>query len=109
MIISPTDKALDELNRIKSEQGLSDDVFLRITIKTATCKGFAYGLEFQSTSQFHLVADTACAYKHNIKFATNKHLRHLLEGTILDFIEVEDRTCFVFKNPNEKKYRRMLS
>jgi iron-sulfur cluster assembly protein len=96
--ISLTTGAIDQLQRIRSQQGLPDHYGLRVGVKGGGCSGFSYLLGFDEQKD----QDTVYEFE-GIKILMDKaHALYLL-GMEVDWLEGLNNRGFVFKNPNAKE------
>lgn len=98
--VKPTEAALNELRKVIKDQGLEDDVHVRIAVAGGGCSGFQYKMAFEKEDQIDPSLDTI--EDHNgVKFAIDKKSLLYLDGTILDWVEEDlGRRGFDFRNPN---------
>lgn len=97
--ISITDKAAEEIVRIKAENNLPETHGLRVGVKGGGCSGFSYVLGFDaSPGEGDMVFET----KGVTVFIDPKSLAHI-SGTELDFTDGLNGRGFVFNNPHATK------
>lgn len=101
--LTVTDTALNELKRVKEEQKLPDDVFVRVSIKGGGCSGFMYDLKFDEPDNFDDKTDKVQLEKDGIKVVVDRRSILFLEGTTVDFFTDLARRGFTFDNPNATK------
>jgi iron-sulfur cluster assembly protein len=87
--------ALNELNRIISEQNIPASHGLRIGVKGGGCSGFSYILGFDVMKE----NDTVYDFQGLTLFIQKAHALYLL-GMEIDFVEGLDNRGFSFSNPN---------
>jgi iron-sulfur cluster assembly protein len=97
--ISLTEKALDEIKRIMSENQVPDSYGLRVGVKGGGCSGFTYTLGFDAEAK---EGDTTIGDAEVKLFIDGKSLFYL-SGTELDFSDGLNGKGFVFSNPNATK------
>jgi len=97
--ISLTEKALDEIKRIMSENQVPDSYGLRVGVKGGGCSGFTYTLGFDAEAK---EGDTTIEDGKVKLFIDGKSLFYL-SGTELDFSDGLNGKGFVFSNPNATK------
>jgi len=100
MAITVTEKAIKELKRVKEDQKLPDDTFVRIAVEGGGCSGFQYNLDFDKANNFDEKNDNVCREIDGIKIVVDKKSDLYLDGTTLDFHEDLAKRGFVFNNPN---------
>jgi iron-sulfur cluster assembly protein len=92
-----TEKAAAEVKRVKDEQKLESDTFLRIGVAGGGCSGFNYTLKFDT--DFDSKADTRYSC-HGVEIVVDKKSSLYLDGTTVDWYESIERRGFTFDNPN---------
>jgi iron-sulfur cluster assembly protein len=97
--ISLTEKALNEINRIMSENQVPDSYGLRVGVKGGGCSGFTYTLGFDAEAK---EGDTTIG-DGNVKLFIDGKSLFYLSGTELDFSDGLNGKGFVFSNPNATK------
>jgi iron-sulfur cluster assembly protein len=97
--ISLTEKALNEIKRIMSENQVPDSYGLRVGVKGGGCSGFSYTLGFDAEAKD---GDTTIEDNEVKLFIDGKSLFYL-SGTELDFSDGLNGKGFVFSNPNATK------
>jgi len=100
MAITLTERAAAEVKRVKDEQKLDTEQFLRIGIAAGGCSGFNYSLHFDS--EFDEKADSKYDC-HGVDVVVDKKSALYLDGTTVDFQESIERRGFAFDNPNVMK------
>jgi iron-sulfur cluster assembly protein len=97
-MISVTEAASKEIRKIKSEQGLGEEVPVRLGIKGGGCSGFTYTFEFDSKrGKFDLEFES-----HGLKVLVDKKSHLYIDGTEVDWsYSLMDRGL-KFKNPSAK-------
>ena len=89
-----TDRAVKQVLKIKNDESIPDDQFLRVGVKGGGCSGMSYILGFDHKNDFDETLD-----REGIKVIVDK--RHLiyLGGTVIDFKDGLDARGFTFQNP----------
>jgi iron-sulfur cluster assembly protein len=98
-VIDITEKAVNEINRIKEENKISAEHGLRIGVKGGGCSGFQYQLGFDT----FISEDDTVLEKDGIKLFIDGKSLFYLTGTVLDFSDGLNGRGFVFNNPNAVK------
>ena len=101
MSISITPVAVNEVKRIKGEQNLGSDTFLRISILGGGCSGMQYTLHFDTV--FDSTVDTKYDFE-DVMLATQKKFDPHFDGTEIDFVDSQTGRGFVIENPNFPKF-----
>ncbi len=95
-MITITPSALEKINVLKSEQDLSDDYFIRVSVVGGGCSGLSYNLDFDNESkEGDQVFDSEGA-----KIICDMKSFLYLCGTELDFSDGLNGKGFNFINPN---------
>lgn len=98
-MISITDRAVQEVKRIVTEQNLPEATALRVGVKGGGCSGFSYTLGFDDQ-----VAETDQVFQmEDIRVVCDPKSFLYLNGTQLDFEESLMGRGFKFGNPNASK------
>ena len=100
MAITITERAANEVKRVKDEQKLETELFLRIGVAGGGCSGFNYTLGFDSN--FDAKLDTKYNF-HGVDVVVDKKSSLYLDGTTVDWFESIERRGFTFDNPNAVK------
>ena len=97
-MIALTESAAKEIRKIKSEQGLGDEVPIRIGIKAGGCSGFTYTFTFDSSKgKFDLEFES-----HGLRILVDKKSHIYIDGTLVDWnYSLVDRGL-KFTNPSAK-------
>ena len=97
--ITLTDKAINQIQKIRSENNLTNDYYLRIGVKGGGCSGMTYHLGFDKGRK---ESDTVVE-KDDVKIIVDGKSLFYLTGCELDFTDGLNGKGFVFNNPNAKK------
>jgi iron-sulfur cluster assembly protein len=93
-----TPGAIQQLDRLRKEQGVPADFALRIGVKGGGCSGFSYMLGFDEQKE----KDTVYEFE-GIRILMDKaHALYLL-GMEIDWLEGLNNRGFIFNNPNAKE------
>lgn len=93
--VTLSERAARQVQKIRVDESIANDQFLRIAVKGGGCSGLSYNLGFDTATsndhRFHV---------HDVEIIVDK--RHLLylEGICVDFHDGLDARGFVFNNPN---------
>jgi iron-sulfur cluster assembly protein len=97
--IDITEKAVNQIKRIKEENSIPSNFGLRIGVKGGGCSGLTYSLGFDG----EIKESDSTFEKNGIKLIVDGKSLFYLTGTILDFKDGLNGRGFVFDNPNVKK------
>lgn len=97
--IGITEKALNQVKRIKEENNIPSDYGLRVGVKGGGCSGMTYQMGFDGEIKN---GDTVIE-KDGLKLIVDGKSLFYLSGTILDFSDGLNGKGFVFNNPNATK------
>lgn len=100
MGVTLTERAANEVKRVKSEQNLPDSAALRVQIQGGGCSGFSYNLGFDES--FDDKTDVK-SEQHGVALIVDKKSDLFLDGTTLDFQDEISGRGFKFDNPNAVK------
>jgi iron-sulfur cluster assembly protein len=96
MAITLTETAAREIKTIIQQQGLAENVSLRVGVKGGGCSGFSYVLDLtEAPADNDELMDS-----HGIKIVADRKSYLYLNGTEIDFKDEVMGRGFVFKNPN---------
>ena len=96
--IKLTAGAIQQLKRIREDQGVPEAYELRVGVKGGGCSGFSYMLGFDELKE----KDTVYEFE-GIRILMDKaHALYLL-GMEIDWLEGLNNRGFVFNNPNAKE------
>lgn len=97
-MIELTEAAAKEIRKIKAEEGLGDDVPIRIGIKGGGCSGFTYTFNFDSRqTKFDLEFES-----QGLRILVDKKSHLYIDGTVVDWsYSLMDRGL-KFTNPQAK-------
>jgi iron-sulfur cluster assembly protein len=100
MAVALTEKAANEVRRIKQEQKIEDNMLLRVGVAGGGCSGFQYSLGFDN--QFDEKVDAKYEF-HGVTVVVDKKSALYLDGTTVDFYDGLEKRGFTFDNPNAVK------
>lgn len=98
-MIQITDKASEQLLKLRTEEGHSEDANLRVSVKGGGCSGLMYDLNFDAKIE---PGDDIFEDKSFKILVDKKSLLYLL-GTTLDFSDGLNGKGFQFINPNASR------
>ncbi len=100
MAIKVSEKAVQELKKVITEQQLPENVALRVGVTGGGCSGFEYKLDFDEnvSEENDMLTEIA-----GLRVAVDKKSSLYLDGTELDYHESLEKRGFTFNNPNATK------
>ena len=93
--VTLTERAARQIRKIKENEDLNEDLFLRVAVEGGGCSGLSYKLGFdvktdedqiEKSQEMDIIID-------------NKHLMYL-DGIVIDYPDGLDARGFTFDNPN---------
>ncbi len=100
MVIQLTERAAEEVKRVKEQQKFGEEMFLRIGVAGGGCSGFQYVLRFDD--KFDEGKDSRMEL-HGVPVVVDKKSALFLDGTTIDWYEGLEKRGFTFDNPNAVK------
>jgi iron-sulfur cluster assembly protein len=94
-----TEKAANEIKRIKEHNNIPDTHILRVGVKGGGCSGFSYVLGFDSESR----KGDQVFEQHGIRVVVDPKSMFYISGTELDYSDGLNGRGFVFNNPKATK------
>ncbi len=98
-MIQITDKASEQLKKLRVDEGHSENANLRVSVKGGGCSGLMYDLTFDEA----VTASDDVFEDKNFKVLVDKKSLLYLLGTVLDFSDGLNGKGFEFKNPNASR------
>jgi iron-sulfur cluster assembly protein len=97
-IIQITDRALNEIIKVKKDQEVPDTYGIRVGIRGQSCSGMQFGLGFDQE-----VSDMDKVFAVNdINFIIDRKSLFFLEGITIDYVVDINGTGFIFNNPYDQ-------
>lgn len=98
-MITVSDKAREQLKKLRIEEGYDESYGVRVDVKGGGCSGLTYDLSFDNGEKpgDHVIEDTAFSI-----YVSAKSLLYLV-GTQLDFTDGLNGKGFAFNNPNASR------
>ncbi len=100
MAIILTEKAATEIQRVRDEQKLEEEQFLRIGVTGGGCSGFSYTMGFDKTYDG---AKDSKYNMHGVDVVVDKKSSLYLDGATIDWYDGLEKRGFTFENPNAVK------
>ena len=93
-VVGLTARAIHQIGKIRVEESIPDDNYLRIGVKGGGCSGMSYTLGFDHKTEHDLEYAIG-----DVKVIVDKRHALYLEGTAVDFKDGLDARGFIFMNP----------
>lgn len=96
--VSLTSRAAQQVRKIREDESLDDDLYLRVAVEGGGCSGLSYKLGFDYKSE-----EDESFESEGIDIVVDpRHLMYL-EGISIDFPDGLDARGFTFNNPNAEE------
>lgn len=93
--VNLTERAAKQVQKIKSEEGLDSNLYLRVAVEGGGCSGLSYKLGLDHRTEEDVIFEN-----FGVELIVNsKHLMYL-EGIEIDYPDGLDARGFTFDNPN---------
>ncbi|MCH2450186.1 MAG: iron-sulfur cluster assembly accessory protein [Gracilimonas sp.] len=93
--VTLTERAAKQVEKIKNEEGLDENLYLRVAVDGGGCSGLSYKLGLD-----HRTDEDKIFESHSMEIiVAPKHLMYL-EGMQIDYPDGLDARGFTFDNPN---------
>lgn len=99
-MIEITEKAIKEINRLKSVDPTATQAAIRVQVIGGGCSGMSYKLGFEKEGP---KANEKTIEKDGVTLIVDPKSLLYLKGMTLDFSDGLQGTGFVFNNPNAKR------
>lgn len=93
-VVGLTGRAVQQIEKIRRDENIPDDNYLRVGVKGGGCSGMSYTLGFDHKTEHDLEYAVG-----NVKVIVDKRHAIYLEGTAVDFKDGLDARGFIFSNP----------
>jgi iron-sulfur cluster assembly protein len=97
--VSLTEKAAQQVIRLKAENNIPEEHGLRLGVKGGGCSGLTYVLGFDAEAR----PNDSTFTMHGVRVFVDAKSLFFLSGTVLDFQDGLNGKGFVFNNPNAAK------
>lgn len=94
-----SDKAREQVHKLKTDSGLTEDYFLRVGVVGGGCSGLSYKLDFDNEAQ----PNDQVFEDNGVKLVTDLKSFLYLCDTTLDFSDGLNGKGFHFSNPNASR------
>lgn len=99
-MITITESAVKEVNRLQESDPSFKNAYLRVMVAGGGCSGLSYKLGFETKEP---TAEDKVFEKDGVKVVVDAKSFLYLSGTELDYVGGLNGTGFTFKNPNAKR------
>lgn len=90
-----TERAAEQVKKIKSDEGLGDDVYLRVAVEGGGCSGLSYKLGFDEQGENDQFVES-----NGVQIVIDFRHKLYLDGIVVDYPDGLDARGFTFDNPN---------
>jgi iron-sulfur cluster assembly protein len=94
-----SDKAREQVKKLKTDAGLAEDYFLRVGVVGGGCSGLSYKLDFDNETQ----PNDQVFEDNGVKLVTDLKSFLYLCDTTLDFSDGLNGKGYHFSNPNASR------
>lgn len=95
--VSLTEIAAQKVNTIRADEGIEENMFLRVRIVGGGCSGFSYDLYFDTAGPLDKKL-----FSNGVALIVDQMSLQYLRGTEIDYVEGLQGAGFKFHNPNVK-------
>lgn len=89
-----TDRAARQINKIRTDERIPENQYLRVGVKGGGCSGMSYVLGFDFKNDFDMELE-----RNGLQVIVDKRHVIYLGGTVVDFKDGLDARGFTFENP----------
>jgi iron-sulfur cluster assembly protein len=100
--ITLTDRAVERIRNIRLQQGLNDDIALRLGVVGGGCSGLSYAIDFDTDPEKALKNDQRFEDR-GVHVVIDMRSFLYLAGTELDYTDGLNGKGFHFNNPNASR------
>lgn len=93
-----TERAAKQVRKIKDDEGLADDLYLRVAVEGGGCSGLSYKLGFDYKSD-----EDEMIVSQDIEVLIDPRHMMYLKGISIDYPDGLDARGFTFDNPNAEE------
>src|SRR5690554_5793165 len=90
-----TERAAQQIKKIKSQEKLGDELYLRVAVEGGGCSGLSYKLGFDNKTDSDKMIES-----QNIEIVIDENHLIYLNGIQIDYPDGLDARGFTFDNPN---------
>lgn len=90
-----TDRAAEQVRKIRADEGLGDDVYLRVAVEGGGCSGLSYKLGFDEQGDNDQFVESK-----GVQIVIDFRHKLYLDGIQIDYPDGLDARGFTFDNPN---------
>ena len=100
-MVTITPVAASKVNEIRKDEGIADNMPLRLRVVGGGCAGFSYDLYFEESEQVDPAVDRQFEIQ-GVNVVVDEMSLMYLVGTVVDYVEGLQGAGFKFNNPNVK-------
>lgn len=93
--VSLTSRAADQIRKIREDENLGEELYLRVAVEGGGCSGLSYRLGFDPRTD-----DDICLESEGVEIVVDPRHAMYLEGMVVDYPDGLDARGFTFDNPN---------
>lgn len=90
-----TERAAKQVRKIKQDEDLDDELYLRVAVEGGGCSGLSYKLGFDIRTDQDEVVET-----QGLEVVVHPDHMMYLDGVVIDYPDGLDARGFTFENPN---------
>ncbi|MEM6764752.1 MAG: iron-sulfur cluster assembly accessory protein [Bacteroidota bacterium] len=95
LMISLTDKAVEQVKVLREKEGIAEDQLLRLGVKGGGCSGLSYILEFDQKKELDKIYEI-----NGVKVLVDPRHELYIAGMVVDYQSGLNDRGFIFENPN---------
>ena len=90
-----TERAAKQVQKIKKDENLDDELYLRVAVEGGGCSGLSYKLGFDIRTDEDMIVET-----QGLEVIVKDDHMMYLDGIVIDYPDGLDARGFTFDNPN---------
>ena len=90
-----TERAAEQVKKIKADEGLGEEVFLRVAVEGGGCSGLSYKLGFDEKGDNDQIVECL-----GVQIVVDFRHKLYLDGIVIDYPDGLDARGFTFDKPN---------
>jgi len=93
--VNLTERAARQVEKIRKDENLGEDIYLRVAVEGGGCSGLSYKLGFD-----HITDDDELIESQGVEMVIDFRHKLYLDGILIDYPDGLDARGFTFDNPN---------